>query len=206
MRFNNMTVTSKTINFHSRLLRRTCAAFLLFLISGGLLTTNLARGASAGTVVAWGNPGVWGGDRGQATVPAGLSDVVAISAGGLHSLALKADGTVVAWGDNLYGQTNVPSGLTNVLAIAGCFEHNLALVGEGPPVVSIVLSNALLSNSKFSFSLPTHSGRVYALEFKNSLADSNWTALPLVAGNGGVKALTDPSATSAQRFYRVRQW
>jgi len=43
---------------------------------------------------------------------------VSIAAGELHSLALKNNGTVVAWGDNTYGQTNVPAGLTNVAAIA----------------------------------------------------------------------------------------
>src|SRR5688572_7112348 len=43
------------------------------------------------TVVAWGN-----NDYGQRTVPAELSDVVALAADGLHSLALKGDGTVVA--------------------------------------------------------------------------------------------------------------
>ena len=38
--------------------------------------------------------------------PSGLSDVVAIAAGTWHSLALKADGSVVAWGDTTWGQTN----------------------------------------------------------------------------------------------------
>jgi alpha-tubulin suppressor-like RCC1 family protein len=36
----------------------------------------------------------------QATVPSGLSNVIAVAAGGYHSLALKQDGTVVAWGNN----------------------------------------------------------------------------------------------------------
>ena len=34
----------------------------------------------------------------------GLSEVVAIDAGNGHSLALKADGTARAWGNNGYGQ------------------------------------------------------------------------------------------------------
>ena len=64
-------------------------------------------------MVAWGY-----NNSGQTTVPPGLSNVVAIAAGGYHSLALQADGTVVAWGYNGYGQTNVPPGLSNVVAIA----------------------------------------------------------------------------------------
>ena len=48
-----------------------------------------------GTVVAWGDNG-----EGQADVPAGLTDVIAIAAGTSHSVALKSDGTVVAWGFN----------------------------------------------------------------------------------------------------------
>jgi hypothetical protein len=45
-------------------------------------------------VVAWGDNG-----KGQTSVPPELSDVVAVSGGGSHSLALKGDGKVVAWGD-----------------------------------------------------------------------------------------------------------
>ena len=44
-------------------------------------------------MVAWGY-----NDYGQTNVPAGLSGVTAIAAGDYHSLALKSDGTVVAWG------------------------------------------------------------------------------------------------------------
>ena len=35
---------------------------------------------------------------------AGLSGVIAVAAGNRHSLALRSDGTVWAWGDNSYGQ------------------------------------------------------------------------------------------------------
>jgi hypothetical protein len=56
-----------------------------------------------------------------------LSDVVAIAAGGDHSLALKTDGTVVGWGDNEYGEDTIPADLTNVVAIAAGFYDNLFL-------------------------------------------------------------------------------
>src|SRR5262249_41224462 len=44
-----------------------------------------------------------------------------------HSLALRSDGTVVAWGDNTFGQTNVPPGLRSLAAIAAGRTHSLAL-------------------------------------------------------------------------------
>ncbi|MGZ4033504.1 MAG: RCC1 domain-containing protein, partial [Bacteroidia bacterium] len=72
-----------------------------------------------------------------------LSGVIAIAGGWEHSLALKNDGTVWAWGDNTYGQlgngtytnSNVPVqvvGLTGVIAIAGGSPWNyLALKNDG---------------------------------------------------------------------------
>ena len=79
---------------------------------------------------------------GQAIVPGGLSNVVAIAGGGFHSLALKADGTVVVWGAGTtnsgstpqYGQAIVPVGLSNVIAIAGGGFHSLALKTDGTVV------------------------------------------------------------------------
>jgi alpha-tubulin suppressor-like RCC1 family protein len=60
--------------------------------------------------------------------------VVVISAGPVHVLALKSDGTVVAWGGNSSGQTNVPSGLNNVVAVAAGRLHSLALKNDGTVV------------------------------------------------------------------------
>jgi hypothetical protein len=67
-------------------------------------------------------------------VPAGLSNVTAVAAGGQHFLALMADGTVMAWGTNVSGQTNVPAGLTNVVAIAGGNSFSMALRQDGTVV------------------------------------------------------------------------
>src|SRR5439155_589981 len=80
-------------------------------------------------IVGWGDNGA-----GQATAPAGVSNVVAVGAGGLHGLAVKNDGTVVAWGQNLYGGATVPAGLSNVTAVAAGFYHSLALKNDGTVV------------------------------------------------------------------------
>ena len=100
----------------------------------------------------------------------------------------------------------MPANLTNVAAIAAGGSHSLALIGDGPPVLHVPLSNPTTSSNGFSVSLPTQSGRVYRLEYKEPLSDTNWKALPLVAGNGRVRVLTDSTASGGQRFYRVRRW
>ena len=64
-----------------------------------------------------------------------LSNVVAISAGFLHSLALKSDGTVVAWGSSAYGETTVPEGLSNIVAVSAGWYHSLALKKDGKVVM-----------------------------------------------------------------------
>ncbi len=64
-------------------------------------------------------------------VPASTTNIIAMAAGDNHCLALKADGTVAAWGYNGQGQTNVPAGLTNVVSIAAGSTHSLALRGDG---------------------------------------------------------------------------
>ena len=64
-------------------------------------------------MAAWGLNG-----NGQCDVPPDLANVVAVEAGGSHSLAVTADGTVWAWGNNDSGQGAVPGDLTGVVALA----------------------------------------------------------------------------------------
>ncbi|MFO0795280.1 MAG: hypothetical protein U0586_14615 [Candidatus Brocadiaceae bacterium] len=75
----------------------------------------------------------------------GFENVIAVSAGGYHSLALKSDGTVWAWGYNGDGElgdnTTVNKSLPvrvgiaidfrDVIAIAAGTRHNLALKSDG---------------------------------------------------------------------------
>jgi alpha-tubulin suppressor-like RCC1 family protein len=155
-----------------------------------------------GTVTTWGYT--------QAPVPSGLTNVFAIAAGGVQEadpavsrdLALQTDGSLVGWG----GTTNLPTNLSNIIAIASGEFHQVALIGKGLPNQSALMTNTFWSGTNFSVQIPTQSGRVYALQYKNYLSDSNWTALPLVAGNGGMITLQDCSNTNNQRFYRVERW
>ncbi|MCL2825594.1 MAG: hypothetical protein FWD57_16500 [Polyangiaceae bacterium] len=71
-----------------------------------------------------------------------LAHVVSVGAGSGHSVALKADGTVWAWGANEYGRlgdgttTDRASPvqmvhLTDVVSVAGCDHNTLAIKSDG---------------------------------------------------------------------------
>ncbi len=75
----------------------------------------------------------WADGNATATpIPAG--NAVAIAGGNGHGLALRADGTIFAWGANESGQCDVPAGLGNVTAIAAGGNHSLALRPDGTVV------------------------------------------------------------------------
>ena len=63
-----------------------------------------------------------------------LSGVSAIAGGVVHTVALKSNGTVVAWGWNGHGQISVPPGLSGVTAIAAGYNHTVALKNDGTVV------------------------------------------------------------------------
>lgn len=76
----------------------------------------------------------WGADyKGQINIPGGLSNMVAVAGAYDHSLALRNNGTALAWGDNTpYNQTNIPPAINNnILAIAGGQYYNVALRNGG---------------------------------------------------------------------------
>src|SRR5204863_545492 len=56
-----------------------------------------------------------------------------IAAGDFHSLALKNDGSIVAWGDDSFGQINLPTAIQTqpAIQIAAGNIHSLALLNNG---------------------------------------------------------------------------
>ncbi len=58
----------------------------------------------------------------------------AIAIGFYHTVALKSDGTVAAWGYDYYGQTDVPAGLTGVTAVSAGAYHSVVLKNDGTVV------------------------------------------------------------------------
>ena len=59
---------------------------------------------------------------------------VAVAAGWQHSVALRNDGTVAAWGSNSRGQLDVPENLTGAVQIAAGATHTIALLSDGTVV------------------------------------------------------------------------
>lgn len=78
---------------------------------------------SNGFMVAWGMPDEFG----QYTALHNATNLVSISGGRDHTIVARADGTVLAWGDNTWGQCSVPTGLTNSVFVASSRLHSQAI-------------------------------------------------------------------------------
>jgi len=111
---------------------------------------------SDGTVAAWGynNTGQLGNNTTtNSTVPVAVNTtngisalygktVVAISAGDQHTMALCSDGTVVAWGDNIFGDLGNNSGVQMKVPVAVNTTNGVSAL-YGKTVVGIAAGNWL---------------------------------------------------------------
>jgi hypothetical protein len=128
----------------------------------------------------------WGGfDSGQSRTPASLArrDVVAVSAGPDHSLALTADGAVTGWGWNGDGQARPPAALAagtwRAVAIDAGDHHSLAILDNG----SIAAWGALGDTDEGQADVPA--------ELRAPEPGSDARALDVAAGRYHTLALVD---------------
>jgi hypothetical protein len=161
---------------------------------GGLTNVPLdALVRSTTSVVAWG----W--DSADLKPPVGLSDVVALSGGTSHVLALRSDGSVVAWGDDYVGRATPPVGLTNVVKLSAGAIHSLALKSDGTVVawggngsgqasvpVGLVGVTSIAAGERFSLALKSD-GTVVGWGGFLSLRDTR--PIPIPANLSGVIAI-----------------
>jgi M6 family metalloprotease-like protein len=67
----------------------------------------------------------------ETSVPQGMGELQALAAGNRHVLAMKRDGTLVAWGDNAQGQTTIPAGLGSIRSIAAGGNVSGVVLADG---------------------------------------------------------------------------
>lgn len=111
------------------------------------------------------------------SAPSGLTNVISVSAGEAHILALKADHTVTAWAFNYYAEssvTNVPPGLSNVAAIAAGPRYNLVLKTNGTVVAWGTHYSTPAVPSGLSNVIAIAAGGAHALAVKTNGAIVTW--------------------------------
>lgn len=180
-----------------------------------------------GTMQVWGNPpgtfaapkgerfvAIAGGgfsalaltSRGQVTdvlaswwsrVPDHATNILTMSASGGGGLAVRRDGTVLAWGDNSSGQTTVPSTLTNVVAVASGEFQQMALHGNSGPSAA-VRTNVVLANQDAVIALAGSDPDYDVLTFYISKLPNSGSLYQFTSGGRGPlidtagTAVTDP--------------
>lgn len=100
--------------------------------STGTSFTKIVAGSFVAALQSDGSVRTFGFPWSAPPVPPGVQ-VVDLHAGTVHLVALLSNGTVIAWGDNLYGQCSVPplpSGITYI-AVATGHVHTIALRSDG---------------------------------------------------------------------------
>lgn len=129
-----------------------------------------------------------------------------------NALRLKVNGAVVL-------NHTMPSGAQNyvsLMALAGTElggplgvtatfdDFEFAALGPAPVVPAPTLVNIAHGGGVTTFDFNSVNGIVYIVEYKDDLTAPTWSTLGNAFGTGGTVTVTDNTAGSAQRFYRLR--
>jgi hypothetical protein len=115
---------------------------------------------------------------------------------------------------HLNGGTHVFSGgltIASNATLSGCGTIIGTIINHGTiatncaTLVAPRITGIVRTGTTNTISFTSVIGQTYTLEYKNTLRDTSWTALPgLAAGTGAVMSLRDTTASLATRFYHVR--
>jgi Regulator of chromosome condensation (RCC1) repeat len=109
------------------------------------------------------------------TMPTGLSGVTMVSAGNNHCMALKANGTVVCWGNNSFGQSTPPAGLTDVTAISAGNNFSVARKSNGTVVAWGITSSGISTPpSGLSNATAVSAGQTHSVALKSDGTVVQW--------------------------------
>ncbi|MBF0459632.1 MAG: fibronectin type III domain-containing protein [Nitrospirae bacterium] len=176
-------------------------------IAAGLLHTVALK--SDGTVLAWGSDangalgnGSYTADSNKPVQLTSLTGATAIAAGYLHTIALKSDGTVYAWGYNGEGElgnssntgSNKPvqaSSLSGVTAIAGGAFHSIGLKSDGT-----IWDWGYNNYGELGNGANTDSNKPVQVIFQQTSA--TYTVTPSAGANGTISPATTQSVSSGK--------
>ena len=128
------------------------------------------------------------------------TDIVTVSAGRGHTVGLKADGTVVAAGNNESGQCNVGS-WTDIVAISTGVDHTVGLKADGTVVAAGDNESGQCNVGDWKDIVAVSAGSGYTVGLK---ADGTVAALGINDyGQCDVSDWTDIVAVSAGMFHTV---
>jgi hypothetical protein len=99
------------------------------------------------------------------------------------------------WADNSNSTGDNPAGAQNN------FDTYTARVTVNYP---LVILNARYTNATFHASVQTVAAKTYFLESSPSLKPTAWNPVASIAGDGTIKELIGPNASTPAQFYRVR--
>ena len=132
-----------------------CRTMVAQVLSVGCVLILLADASvSAFSVVGWGEHVV--------STDLNRHEIVAVSSGGSHSLALRVDGAILGWGENHFGQASAPDG-NDYVAIDAGDTYSLAVRSDGTIVAWGVQEHGLRNLPKDHHFVAVAAGDSHAL-------------------------------------------